>query len=309
MVLNEGLKRGKDGYDPADAFRLLTGGDPIKIEAKYKNTVEVKAPIRVLILANNHDVLSSLAGYGRNLSQDDKSALAQRLVIVNVNESCQNWLRLQGGHQWTKGWIADDAGGDTSNFTLAKHFLWLYRNRPAVDFGNRFLMEGDPTDNVVETLSTRSGHAPLIVEVLVSMIEAAGKLRSVRGLYLQEKDEPGTETAGPLPRVWVTANACQSWAKQPGSGFKEVPAREVPKVYRGLARRGEPANGRELEFSTTLGKQRANWTCLDLATLLREAYDLGYPCAALEQLVERTQEARIDRLRDMEDKQQAGGVA
>lgn len=309
MCLIEGLKRGKDGYDPADSFRLLTGGDPIKVDAKYKNVVEVKAPIRVLILANNMDVLANLAGYGRNLSQDDKSALAQRLVIVRVKDECQNWLRLQGGHAWTRGWIADDAGGFSSDFVLARHFLWLHANRPAVEFGNRFLMEGDPADHVVETLSTRSGHAPLIIEVLVAMIEAGAAGRSVQGFYIQEKETDETMGAGPLPRVWVTANACQGWAKRPGSGFREVPSREVPKVYRGLQRRGEPDSGRELELPTLLGKQRAQWTNLDLAILLQQAYELGYPCAALEGLVERTNEARIDRLRDIQAKQQAGGVA
>jgi hypothetical protein len=298
VVINEGVKRDTVGYDPADIFRLMTGGDPMQVNMKFRDPIVIRAPSRVLVLANNLDVLSVIAGRGRNLSKEDKLALAQRLVVIRVHEEAQAWNRQKGGKQYTKGWISDDHGGISSDFVLARHFLHLYETRPAVPHGNRFLVEGDAEDQVVGILSTRSGHAPQIIETLVAAIEAACQGRAIEGVALQrDSDEcffqativgrrPKDGEAGALPRVWITANAVSSWQHAHGkTGVKPVPQHEVTKVYRGLARRNEPEAGRVLTLTTQGGPRKASWWNLDLDTLLTEAYELGYQCAGLEKLV------------------------
>lgn len=288
MVINEGLRKNdrSGGYDPADIFRIFTGGDPLKIETKFRDRIEVRAPVRVIVTANNTDVISMLAGTGRNLSQDDKEALAQRIVIVRVGRGAKAWLRLQGGIDFTRGWVSRDSGGGSS-YRVARHFMHLYETRPKVAHGSRFLVEGNAEDHVVQTLNTRSGQAPVVVEALVAMIEAA-RLRPVEGMHLQlEPLDSVAGVPGCLPRVWVTAHSIPKWLstidKKPVLGTPRQG--EVIKVFRGLARAGEPEGGRLLVFSSHGKAHRAQWFNLDLHALLGEAYEFGYPCNALEALV------------------------
>lgn len=284
MVINEGLKIDKSGYDPADIFRIMTGGDPIKCETKFKDKIEIRAPIRVIVTANNEDVISMLAGRGRNLSLEDKEALAQRLVIVRVNKSAAQWLRAKGGLDYTRGWVSKDSGGRSSDFRVAKHFMWLYENRPRVVSGSRLLMEGTSSDEVIHTLSTRSGGAPAVIEALVGMVQKAQR-GAIEGMVLQTKRHPDYADVN-VPAVWVTVSGVINYLRtmdRVNAGW--LRHSEVQKIYKSLVPRSEPAQGRNLELPTPRGQQRAYWHLLDLRLLLHQAYDLGYPCDVLESLV------------------------
>ncbi len=288
LIVNEGFKKAQgNGYDPADFFRLITGGDPLEVNQKFRDPVKLLAPIRMLVLANNHDVFNSLAGTNRNLTMDDKLAIAQRLVTVKADEASAQWLSLKGGREFTRGWVKGDAGQE-SNYVLARHFLWLYENRPAVEHGNRFLMQGAPDEGLVAHLSTRQGHAPGVIEILVALIEALVNNRPVEGAVVQRDDQiPGTADSGPCPRVWVTANSVALWARhdQQFRSLERVTHKDVQRIFRGLSRKGEPEKGRVLEWpdsAVMVGTKKGNWFCLDTEILLREAWELGYKCVGLE---------------------------
>ena len=290
LVINEGFKKMRSGYDPADFFRLLTGGDPLEVNQKFRDPIQVRAPIRVVILANNNDVLTSIAGVNRNLSLEDKLALAQRLILIRVSDKAEGHLRLKGGIKHTAGWVGGDSG-EGSHYKVAEHFMWLYKNRPQVDFGSRFLMEGNREDGLVGALSTRSGNAPQIIEILVAMVEAACAGRGPEGVVIQRSEDncpAEARCAGPLPRIWVTAHSIAAWIRREYQTQRDkVPSKDVIKVFRGLVRRGEPEQGRYLVWCQDVlptGARNAHWFCIDGDVLLKEAHQLGYACGSLEKL-------------------------
>lgn len=287
IVVNEGLPTKSTGMDPADQFRRLTAGDRISLEKKFHDRVVLRAALRMLIFANNAEVLTRLAGRNRNLTEDDKMALAQRLVVYKINPRAQHWLRQRGGYQHTSGWIGGDAeGGASSDFRVAKHFLWLYENRPAVQKGNRFLIEGNMEDELVHGLSTRSGNAPMVIEILVAMIERVAGGAKLQGCSF---DEAGSN-------VYVTGYGISSFQRNMDiKSYKQIPERETLKVLQGLLPRGE--TGSEVMVREDRdGPKTASWWRLDLQVLLQEAYDLGYPCSHLERMVKNRNANKVIKL-------------
>lgn len=295
IVINEGMKKSREGYDPADYFRLLTGGDPLMVERKFMDPVLIRAPFRVILLANNTDILVKIAGHDKNLSMDDKAALAQRLFVIRINEEAPSWLRAQGGERYTRGWISKDAGGvNSSDYVLAEHFMWLYQNRPDVEFGNRFLVEGDTQEDIVQTLSTLSGQAPQVIEIICAIVEQLGEGRAVEGAYLQTAPLGGVPSGGGLPKVWVTPHAVAAHARTHQAGpVINLQPREIQKVLRGMVRSGDPEIGYELTLPSSRGPRRAYWYHLHLEQVLQQAWQLGFKCHQVEALVTREHHAKV----------------
>ena len=95
LIVNEGFHKTSGGMDPADTFRTYTGGDPIFVERKFQRPIRMQSPLRVIITANNLSVLKTLTS-NRDLSPDDRDALAQRLFQVEVPAAASAWIRRLG---------------------------------------------------------------------------------------------------------------------------------------------------------------------------------------------------------------------
>jgi len=279
LAVNEGFPKMRDGQEPADAFRAFTSGDPIVVEKKFMDPIVVRNPLRVLLLANNLSVLQSLTG-GKDLSPEDRDALAQRLFHISVPHDAGEYLRNQGGlsHTGSQGsrWIRSDSG-KPSDFILAKHFLYLYENRPAVPVSNRFLVEGNRDADIIRFLSTQSGWAPEVIEILVSMVEAAWVTKEGEGIAISGRD------------IYVTVNGVLvhqriKFYKQSGISIK---ANTITSVLRGLVSPGWiPDIPRVIEIDGGKKTQRAAWWKIKSDILYREAMDNGYRCSALENIVD-----------------------
>lgn len=163
MIVDEGLPKGE--HDVADKFRQLTAGEPILTEEKYQTPVEIRNPMRIIFTANNLDVVKQLASDRMN-DANDQSALAIRLLHLDVLAQAERHLRERGGLAYTEGWV-QGANGSPSNFTLAKHLLWLYANRE--NYGprdKRLLVEGTPDTQVVQSLRI-AGTVPEAIAVAI----------------------------------------------------------------------------------------------------------------------------------------------
>lgn len=171
VVLNEGLPSNVRNF--ADIFRRMVGGDPIEINPKYQDPVVVRNPVRMILMANNLESVVGLVGQ-QELTEEDQKALVQRILHLNISPRAADYLTGLGGLAYTGAeharWIRGDAGA-ASDYIVARHFLYLYENRPAVPKGARMLVEGAMDGDLVRLMSLRSGDTSVVVEALVRLIE------------------------------------------------------------------------------------------------------------------------------------------
>lgn len=268
VVINEGLHEIRGGMHPADTFRHYVSGDPIYVRKLYHEPVLIKNPLRVMFFANNMDVVQQLTG-NRDLSPEDREALAMRILHHDVAPMASEWLRGRGGLDWTRGWIGGD-DGSPSHYRVARHFLFLHANRPKVPRGNRLLVEGNMTDELIRTMSTRSGSAPLVIETLIKMVENEGHLD---GFHIDGY------------RIYVTTSAVVNFfrASPMSSANTTLNQRTVGKVLKGLIVAGSSRDARTLQISESVSK-KAKWREIHAALLLDEAIEHGYQCTKLERI-------------------------
>jgi len=293
IVVNEGIHRIKSGQDLPDVFRSMVSGDPIRVRPLYRPPLMVSNPVRIIITANNTDVVGELVG-DRDLSPEDRRAIAERIVHIEVPRGCAAWLRSMGGLNYTRGWIRSD-NGTPGSYKLAKHFRYLYETRSQVPAGNRYLVEGNIQDRLVMSMVTRGGSAPLVVECLIKMIDTNPKKY---GYTIYDG------------RVFVTAQGIVEYFRD----FIATATRKgdltvviVSKVLRGLQAVNDDAyvgNVRSLPTPDG-GTQRARWREVDTKTLYLEAVEFGFRCPRLEALASRQElletqtETTVQRVQEM----------
>lgn len=268
LVVNEGIATPRNGAQQvADQFRHFVSGDPLLIEQKFRDPILVRSPLRILFMANNVDVIRELCG-NRDLTPDDRHALAERLFHFYASERASQWLRARGGIRFTRGWIHGD-GGERGQFRVARHFLHLHETRPPVPSGNRLLVQGNLDDEMIRQMSHRSGSAPAVIETLVNMVEASRSAGGVPGLHLDGS------------QIWVTTSGIVNYHRGKFELTSKVTlnTRNVGQVLKGLSVSGHTSYPREING------QKARWTEIEPAGLLQEAIDHGYACSVLEKIV------------------------
>ena len=280
LVINEGWPAsGRSAMHPADQFRSLVSGDPISVNQKFMAPVRVTCGVRIIITANNHGVVRNLT-HGRDLSPEDREALACRLLHINIGEGAAAWLHDRGGMALTgkpgARWIRGD-GGQLSNHILAKHFLWMYLNRHKHgEPGSRFLVTGNASKDILFELRTATGNSPLVIECLISMLESPGQ----RFSGLSVDDHGGTRA----PRLFVLPSEILDYYRsnmRDRIGDKLTIA-HVTSALQGLAVR-EAGESFVLPSRPEMGTKR--WWEVDVWTLLEVAKKDGWKSPKLAGIV------------------------
>lgn len=266
LVINEGMVKLNGSMHPADTFRHMVSGDPLYVVKKFCEPVQVRNPLRVMFFANNMDVVQALTG-NRDLSPEDREALALRIFHIDADPKAEQWIRHKGGLEFTRGWINADSG-ERGSYRVARHFLFLYANRSIVKKGNRLLIEGNMSSQLIRQMSTRSGTAPVVIEVLIRMVETEGYLD---GFVIDN-------TA-----LLVTTSAIVDFYRQSSLKIPNVTLnhRTVGKVLKGLVVE-QTINARTV--ATARGSKKAKWREIDSGLLLEEAVEHGYQCKKLEKI-------------------------
>lgn len=291
LSVNEGWTRTVGGKDPADKFREITSGDPMTVNRKGKAPIEVRNPVRVIFTANNLEVIRCLAK-DRDLSQSDRDALAIRLMHMELSTQASRWLKARGGLRFTgsdgRRWIAPDSGGD-SDHIVARHFLWLHANREQLGAkGDRLLVEGHGSSELMHDLQTKGGMTSLVIETLLSMVEQAG---TIDGLIYDEQRHG----------IYVVNKAILShWRLKMMQRIRgrDLTTASISSSLSGLRLDGSVTHPREIRGYEAAGKRR--WTQLDPSKLYRVAEEYGIPCPKLEAVYRRASEV------DREDRQGYG---
>lgn len=279
IVVDEGLPTGKGVRDISDIFRRTVAGEPLWINpGKNLPHIEVNVPFRILLTANNSEILHGLVG-DRTLTPEDRAALAERLKCVNVLSSDQAsmWLRTQGGRDFTSGWVAGD--GLPSEYRVAKHFRWLYENREDL-FGppssERFLMTGDLKGGAVESMRVLSGVTPEVAKICIKMLGQR-----------QLSPDIGQGISFHKGQVLISAGAIVDYYRSSNAFDRQVTITEatVNKALDNLI-----SGKLRKRVTTRKGNQRQlTWRVLDLQLLFDYAEDNGLPSEAVEKLLHEQQ--------------------
>ena len=175
--VDEGWPEGSAQH-ASDAFRRIIT-DPITVEEKYKPPAVVVTYPRIIMTANNLNVIKTLTGK-RAMSLSDREALSQRLLHFNVGDRSSAWLRDHGGMGHTarpgRRWIAGARG--QSDFILARHFLYLYSMRGSVP-ATRFLVEGNSKHEVLFSMQTETGSTPIVIECIIRMLNSTQQMEGM----------------------------------------------------------------------------------------------------------------------------------
>lgn len=271
LNIDEGWPQGSQRKHPADIFRELTGGGSQWVNQKFRDRIEVKNPVRIILTANNHDVVKGLVR-GKELSAEDRDAISIRVSHFNLGSGGAQFLRSKGGlaSGFTRGWISGD-GGEASQFKIAKHFKWISENR-RMPRGTRLLVEGNAEHSLLSTLRVEGGATPIIIEAVVRMLE---RRKRVEGLQVKNGS------------VKVLVSSILTFCRQEGS-FGRITAAVIHKVLRNIA---SPDN-REDTLDPDQAPDRHKWHDLDVELLLEVARRDGWPCTRIEEIAS---EARTRR--------------
>ena len=273
VVVNEGFPK-IEGRDAADTFRQLVSGDPIAVEQKFRDTIIVRNPVRMIFTANNDDVVHMLS-LNKDMSPYDREALAIRLFHFNAPVDASLWLAQQGGLAFTDGWIKSDAGGP-SKYIVAKHFKWLYEQRRLFPRGGRLLVEGEVNNETIRIISPRGGKAPEIVEALINLVESTPEAGDPNGrVFIKNNQE-----------IWVTTSGVQKfWRETIGKYSKrDVSTIDIGKVLRGFWHKEYKDYPIVIKYYANCPPKAARWRRIDPSLLYQEAVQHGYNCKRIEAL-------------------------
>jgi hypothetical protein len=270
LIVNEGWPRTNSGKHPADQFRALVGGDPVMVNRKYMPRIEVRNPVRIVLTANNMEVIKMLTA-NRDLSPEDREALSVRLLHFDVGKQAAVWFRMKGGRRFTSKqghrWIAGDGGGDQekSDFVVARHFLYLYSMRTTPP-GDRFLVEGGNSEEVMWEMRTGSGSSPLVIETIIHLLN-------------QQSLATGVCIDG--GRIYLLVSAVLKLYREvvSASSRERLTSGQIRSVLKGLMVSREI---RIMEGRKNLGVQE--WYELDLGLLASVARRDGYVCHRLDDI-------------------------
>jgi len=309
--IDEGMPKGFEGKSPADRMREVIGNATVKINRRFMPIAELETNVRVVMTANNHDLVGQLSR-GANLDTHTRNAINQRLIHIDIPNGTAAWLAARGGLKFTgapgRRWIKGDGAHatSTSDFVLAKHFLWLHRclyatqSTEAPERTTRFLMPPQTNEQVFDGMRMRGPVAAFAVDALSKMLNDLHAVPGKnKGPFERLVVDKGGRDDYSKAEVWVLGQGLIDYAKAPTSDFLD---REIPSVHavgRFLGTIDRPllshdmdttrflpcADGRITLLSRKhLGTQR--WKRIDVDALYRVCKEDQIPCPLLDLIVE-----------------------
>lgn len=275
-VVNEAWPAEAKGV--ADIFKRLTGGDSITVEEKGLPQYDVVNPMRLIFMANDHEIVNSLT-QGKSLTPSSRRAVGERLLHFNLENGGvggREYIRRKGGLSFTSAaghrWIRTDSGG-TSDYIVAKHFLWLHSVRPEVEPGSRFLVAGNQVELSGQMLSMAVQHpaTAVVINAVLSMLEA-GRGKGV-SLFVTE-----------AYKVYVTVDGLVQEAKQ----FLDEH----------LTHRSADMALRNIKATDTVAKWEGSpkeWHEVNLASILRYASQMGITADTTNNIFENQRRIALDK--------------
>lgn len=212
LIVDETWPKITGTTSPADKFKSITGGDGVLVNEKFKPAVRVLCPVRLIMTANDDGIIRTLIS-GKDMGLDNRIAVGERLYHFRVSTRAKTYLESIGGRGFTakKGqrWIRPDSGPDSTDYIVAKHFLWLYRNRDPVDATQRFLVMGNcapgagrTKQTILEKLLADNNNTPIVAQAIIEMTDCRQRI------WLQYVKTNQSHT-----KLWVTRYGVHKYIK------------------------------------------------------------------------------------------------
>jgi len=275
LVVDEGWPTGTPYHNPSDSFRDIVAGTLIAVDTKFRDPITITAAMRVIITANNLDAVGQLAA-GRSMSVEGRRAIEQRLLHLELGERGSRFLRGRGGRKLTKGWIAGDSG-ETSNYIIAKHFLWLGLRRKEMGRDSRLLVEGKIGGQLMDRLLMADSLVPVVIEAIIKLLDRPSG-QQVRGFSVVDG------------KLSLLVSTIMDWIRN-SAKIRTASARQVSRALANLALTTKLKNIED----QGIGKQK--WIEMDTERVDSIARSLGLGNKAIAKLAE-TQTLR--RLTEMQ---------
>ncbi len=279
VAIDEGLFEGggNGGKEISAAIREFIGGGEMASEKKHMAVTGVVTKGRVIVMANNTDVIAKLCGAGRDQSKEDVEAIEMRTFHMDITTTApRDFLATvkvdAEGHKWVHGNDPD------KDFVIARHILWLNANRKVPEPKNRrFAMDGKIPDTVKAAMEKRTPNVDLCVEAIIHMIERPQPKEIADFMVVDEKRQCIYVVASSVRKAYEALGqkglerdmsinrigSALAWLRKEGTTNK------VPKV---LTR----ANG------TRTTPQR--WSEITFERLIRGATDYGFMATKLRSM-------------------------
>lgn len=285
LVINEGWpKRTRYAKAPMDAFRTAVGGDGLPACRKSEAPVQIRVPLRVIFTANNLDAVKELA-YGKTLAPEDRLAIEDRLIHIDVGSRASTWLAAKGGRDFTgaagRRWIRGDGGGG-SDYIVARHFLWIYENR-RIKVPGRFLLSGERNSQIMKEMRQEGGVLPIVGETLITMIERFNFDRPFNAPPTGDGMD-GICIDQDRGKVWATSGGLQQAYRK--SSLAKTTREDLTLHEIGVAFRTLAANRAANSYAPMRGVRKSRWHEIDLYLLAEMMDTYGWGSTRIQDLLE-----------------------
>lgn len=176
IFFDEGAKESKSQNirgQSSTFIRSLIGSSEHSLNQKNQPIQKIVGCVRVLIAANNENVLSQIAG--EDLSEADLEAVAGRFLHIKADSQAAQAFLVENKAR-LKSWTEEDL--------ITRHVMHLVETRKIVP-GKRFLVEGE-TSSIHRALINRGDRNELILHWLASLVTDPKKIENV---YRAKKEE------------------------------------------------------------------------------------------------------------------------
>jgi hypothetical protein len=265
---DEGLPvvRGMGGTTD-EVFRNLVAGGAVQVEGKMRDAISADIYPRLVLTANQEDVLSSLLGR-RELSPESVRAIERRILSIRVPRDARVLLEAKGNRRYTAGWVA---GEGPSDYVVAGHIMFLHHTRrPARGSSDRFLVEGQTGTEIVRLVQRESPAWQACLRAVNKIVQVPG----ADGAHFADG------------RVWVTVAVVTNFIEALQLGHsRDVNLRTVGRALRDMrVRRDE---GDDVPVTQPLNAPRkARWIELDLDMLHEVFMEYGLPVEPVKKLLD-----------------------
>lgn len=166
--------------------RFLTQSSRM-LDEKYQARVELRGFPRLIIAANNLDVLNT----NEEMSAEDRAAFAERLVHIDLAPGKAKLMSMQPRIQTY--WLNERY--------LAEHILWLSQNRQVTHMGDRFTVASNHT-RLHDGLASRAGFAGDVAYWLLSYVSSPERANNAH-LPIELVDGKLRVNTGALVQGWA----------------------------------------------------------------------------------------------------------
>ena len=256
LFVNEGMPKAKD-MSPSDTFKSYTAGDAIRVRELYKPAINVINPLRIILTANDHGLLHELTR-GKELTPETKKAMGERLLHFDISSKAETYLDRLGGRAFTEKdggrWIRGDSGQPT-DYVVAKHFMWLYKNRPRKAQNTRYCVMGNCNESESFQIASRSEFLPIVIRGIIGLFDRPGSL----------KDHKKATKTG---RALVTLQGVMAYIREINE--ERISERDLEAVIKSLLRVSKPTIYNHLHYYE-----------LNTQSIIDFAHPWGIPCHQL----------------------------